>query len=288
MREITKVISGGIEYTKDDLRKMDEVSLRGLLHERTHHNIEVPIYPVLLKWEGKPIDSFGEQAQMVFDVWRERRFPEDDEDIKWIKRYLALAEQIRASKKPEIIDPLPTPFTEGEMTVVCKLMWGRRSARGCWIDKPVPEEMIGKILEAGRAAPCGCNLGEVRFLVLGTSEEQKMMHSDISTENSVMIVICYDTRPSHVVGQDRPEGVWQNRGYDCAAAGDHMLLMAHALGLSGVWLSKTDKSAKAFKEQWGLPDTVEVAMHICVGWPAMGSIKSTRVPLEYMMIRKDK
>ena len=39
MREITKVIVGGTEHTKKDIREMDEVSLRGLLHERVHHNI---------------------------------------------------------------------------------------------------------------------------------------------------------------------------------------------------------------------------------------------------------
>ena len=29
-----------------------------------------------------------------------------------------------------------------------------------------------------------------------------MIWSDISVENAVIIVICYDNRPSHVVGQD--------------------------------------------------------------------------------------
>jgi len=287
MREITKVIVGGNEYTKEDMRKMDDVSLRGLLHERVHHNIEVPLYPTLLKWKGEPIAGFGQQAQLVFDVWRERGFTEDDSDIKWVKRYLALAEKVRAGEKPELDEPLPTPFTEEEMAVVYKLIWERRSARGDWINKEVPDEMIEKILEAGRAAPIGCNLGEVRFIVLRPPEETKMIWSDISTENAVIIVICYDKRPSHVVGQDRPESVPQNRGYDCAAAGDHMLLMVHALGLSGVWLSRTERSAREFKEKYGLPDNIEAAMHIAFGWPAMGTIKSARVPLDYMMIRRN-
>jgi nitroreductase len=283
--KIARVISGSIEYTKDDLRNMDEVSLRGLLHERVHHGIEVPIYSILLKWKGHPVANFGLQAQMIFDVWREKGFPEDDPDIQWTKRYLALAEQVRAGEKPEIDEPLPTPFTDEEMAVVRKLLWGRRSARGGWLDRPVPDAMITQILEAGRAAPIGCNLGEVRFIVLKPPEETRMIWSDISTENAVIIVICYDTRPSHAVGQDRPESVPQNRGYDCAAACDHMLLMVHALGLSGVWLSSTAKTARQFKERYGLPDHIQVAMHIAFGWPAMGTIKSARVPLEYMVIR---
>ena len=286
MREITKVISGRNEYTKADIRKMDEVSLRGLLHERIHHNIEVPLYPALLKWTGKPIAGFGMQAQIVFDVWQERGYTEEAPDIKWCQRYLDTAAKIRAGEKPRLDEPLPEPFSEEEMAIVHKLIWGRRSIRN-WVDKEIPDEMIEQILEAGRAAPTGCNLGEVRFIVIRDPEEAKMVWSDISTENAVLIVICYDKRPSHVVGQDRPESAPQNRGFDCAAAGDHMLLMAHALGLGGCWLTKREETAKRFKEQYGLPDNIEVAMHIAVGWPAMGTIKSARVPLEYMMIRRN-
>ena len=286
MREITKVIVGGNEYTKKYIKKMDAVSLRGLLHERVHHNIEVPLYNALLNWPGKPIAGFGMQAQIVFDVWQERGYSEEDPDIKWCKRYLDIAAKIRAGEKPKLDEPLPEPFSEEEMAIVHKLIWGRRSIRN-WVDKEIPDEMIEQILEAGRAAPTGCNLDAVRFIVIRDLEEAKMVWSDISTENAVLIVICYDKRPSHVVGQDRPESVPQNRGFDCAAAGDHMLLMAHALGLGGCWLTKREETAKRFKEQYGLPDNIEVAMHIAIGWPAMGTIKSARVPLEYMMIQRN-
>jgi nitroreductase len=287
MTEIARVISGGIEYGVDDMRGMDEVSLRGLLHERVHHAIEVPIYPTVLRWKGAPIAGFGLQAQAVYDVWKERQLPEDDEDILWVKRYLAIAQQVRRGEKPEFDETPSAPFTTEEMATVHKLIWGRRSARGGWADRAVPEEMILQILEAGRAAPIGCNLGEVRFIVLRPPDETKMIWSDVSTENAVIIVICYDTRPSRAVGQDRPESVPQNRGYDCAAAGDHMLLMVHALGLSGVWLSRSERTAAQFKDRYGLPDHIDVAMHIAFGWPLMGTIKSARVPLDYMMIRKD-
>ena len=288
MREITRVISGGIEYTKKDLMKMDPVPLRALLHERTHHNIEVPLYPTLLKWQGNPIAGFGTQAQMVFDVWQERGLIEDAEDIDWVKEYLDIAAKIRAGEQFELNGTLPAPFTDREMAVVIKLLYGRRSIRE-WTDKPVPDDMIEKILEAGRAAPIGCNLGELRFIVLRDPEEKKMIWSDISTENAVIIVICYDTRVPGVVGQDR--SVPQNAGFDAAAAADHMLLVAHALGLGAVWLSEVkrpESTAQKFKEQYGLPDYIEVALHIAVGWPAIGTIKSKRTPLADMMLGRDK
>ena len=91
--------------------KMEPDVLRGLLHERTHHTIEVPLYPTLLKWRGQPIHSFGEQAQMCYEVWRDRGLTDTAENIQWVKTYLAIAEQVRAGKKPDIDEPLPTPFT---------------------------------------------------------------------------------------------------------------------------------------------------------------------------------
>ncbi|MBW2096497.1 MAG: nitroreductase family protein, partial [Deltaproteobacteria bacterium] len=267
-------------YSKEDLMQMEPGPLRALLHERTHHRIEVPLYPVLLEAESRKISSFGDQAQLVFDVWRERGFPEDAPDIQWVKQYLDIAKKIRAGEKVHWEEPISTPFTSEEMEVVNKLIYERRSCRE-WIDKEVPDEMIEKILDAGRAAPNGCNLNLVRFIVIKDPAEANMVWSDISTENAVIIVICYDERSRQVVGQDR--SVPQNAGFDAAAAADHMLLMAHALGLGGVWLTCTKDTAKSFKEQYGLPDYIEVALHIAIGWPAIGTKKSLRMPLEDMM-----
>jgi nitroreductase len=290
--EITEITPFGSKaFRKEDLVQLDPAILRALLRERTHHNIEVPLYPTLLKWKGKPIPSFGLQAQMTFNVWKERGLPEDAPDIQWVKEYLEIAEKIRTGKIVDLQVPLPTPFTSEEMAVVNKLIYTRCSIRD-WLPKPVPDWMIKQILEAGRAAPIGCNLDEVRFVVIKDPEEEKMIWSDISTKNAVIIVICYDTRIPEAIGQDK--FVPHNPGFDCAAAADHMLLMAHALGLGAVWLSKTVKSHATedtglkFKKLYGLPDYIEVALHIAVGWPACGTIKSKRIPLSEMMLHRGK
>jgi nitroreductase len=284
----TKVQYTFAEYTKEDLMKLESEVLAGVLRERVHHNIEVPLYPTLLRWKDKPVTGFGEQAQLVFDVWRERGLPEDTPDIDWVKRYLKIAEEIRAGKKPPVDEPLPVRFTKDEMAVVQKLIFGRRSIRD-WIDKEVPDEMIEQILEAGRAAPIGCNMGHIRFVVLEKPEEKKLIWSDISTKNAaVIIVVCHDKRVAPAVCQDKL--VPQNPGYDAAAAADHMLLMAHALGLGAVWLSelkktsKTEDTGEKFREKFGLADYLEVDLHIALGWTAIGSIKSARPPLDDMVI----
>lgn len=286
----TKLRYAFIEYSEEDLMDLDPDVLGGVLRERVHHMIEVPLYPTLLRWKGKPMPKFGEQAELVYDVWKRRGLPEDTPDLDWVKRYLAIARKIRAGERPDVDEPLPEPFTDEEMKVVHKLIRQRRSIRD-WIDKPVPEEMIEQILEAGRWAPIGCNLGHLRFVVLTTPEEKAMIWSDISTKDAALIiVICHDTRVAPAICQDRL--VPQNPGFDAAAAGDHMLLMAHALGLGAVWLSelkqtsKTRDTGRDFAQAYGLPDHLEVDLHIALGWTAIGSIKSSRPSLADLVIRR--
>ena len=114
-----------------------------------------------------------------------------------------------------------------------------------------------------------------------------MVWSDIPTpmDSCVLIVVCYDTRIYKTLGHDRLTP--HNQLYDCAAAADHMCLMAHALGLGAVWLTRTEKTAQTFKKKFDLPDYMEPALHIAVGWPAIHTIKSQRMPLEEMIVKRE-
>lgn len=275
------------EYTRQDLMEMDPTCLRALFRERVHHTIEVEIYPILVG-DKEPTPIFGTQAQICWEVLTERGFPMDDPDMQWGKKYLDLAAKIRAGEKVTIDEPLPEKFNSDEMAVVNKLIWDRHSIRDWEADKPVPDEMLEQIMEAGRAAPNGCNLNVVRFAVIKEPEEMKMVWSDIPTpaDRCTLIVICYDKAIYKTVGHDRL--VPHNMMLDCAAAGDHMCLMAHALGLGAVWLTCTEKTAARFKKKYGLPENIEPALHLAIGWPSVASIKSLRMPLKDMMLTRGK
>ena len=285
--KVTVFRIGGDDYTKEDLMEMDPVCLRALFRERVHHTIEVEIYPILLGRKKMPA-NFGLQTELILEVWKDRGFPDDGEDFQWGKKYMGLAARMRAGEEVEIEVALPTPFTDEEMAVMRKLLWERRSVRDWIPDKPVPDAMIEHILEAGRAAPTGCNLDIVRFIVIRDPKEAKMVWSDIPTpmDQCVLIVICYDTRVYETVGHDKL--VPHNMLFDAAAAADHMCLMAHALGLGAVWLSCPEKTARTFQKKYDLPDSIKQALHIAVGWTSVGSIKSLRMPLKEMMITREK
>jgi len=275
----------GGTYSRRDLMQMDSACLRALFRERVHHTIEVKIYPILRGEKAVP-SGFGRQPRLILDVWRERGFAEDEADIEWGKRHIELAEKLSGGDSISLEKSPPQAFSSTEMNAVTKLLQERRSVRDWVSGKQIPDELIEQILEAGRAAPNACNLEVVRFVMIRDEEEARMVWSDISTpmDRCVLIVVCYDTRIYRIVGHDRL--VPHNQLLDCAAAADHMCLMAHALGLGAVWLTRTRRTGAEFKRRFGLPDHIEPALHIAVGWPASGTIKSSRMPLDHMRIRR--
>ena len=124
-----------------------------------------------------------------------------------------------------------------------ELMKSRRSIRS-WVNKPIEEDKIQKILTAGIYAPTAANLQKARFYVV----RDKGLIAEI-TKNSPphfkfncpaeIIVVLFDSAKPHPLGLDfsRPHPysrfIWQ----DTAASMMNMILMAEALGLKSCWVS---------------------------------------------------
>jgi nitroreductase len=269
-------------YTEEDLIKMDSEALRAILHERSHHTVEVLIYRILSGKLQKP-PSLGNQAKTVLDIWKKRGLPTDAPDIKWCIKYVELAEKLNKGEKIEIDAELPKPFSDAEMKTVEKLLYERRSIRQ-FIAKPVSDAMVRKILYAGLMAPQGCNVGSTRFIVLREPEQWKIVRSDIPIEHGVMIVVCQDMRIYKVLRFDQ---TWPHNIYfDAAAAADHICLMAHALGLGACWLTHGEETQKKIRGHFGLPEYFVSRCHIIVGWPDEAPIKSQRMKLDEAIIKK--
>jgi len=269
-------------FTEEGLMEADPVVLRTLIHERTHHTIEVLIYRIVAGKMEVPA-NFGDTVEFLLDIWRQRGLPTDAPDLKWALNYLDLARRLRSGETVKLDTELPEPFTEDEVRAVERLMFGRRSIRQ-WAPKPVPEEMVRKVLYAGLMAPQGCNVGSTRFIVLRDLEEWRLVSSDIPIENGVMILVCQDMRVYRAVGFERRAP--QNIYFDAAAAADHMVLMAHALGLGGVWLTHGEETRRRIREHFGLPETFVTRCHIVVGWPAEAPIKSARMRLDEVIVKE--
>ena len=119
----------------------------------------------------------------------------------------------------------------------------RRSIRK-WLDKPVEEEKIDKILTAGIYAPSACNSQKTKFCVI----REKILVNEI-TKNSPphfskncpnkIVMVLFDLQKPHPLGFDfrKPHPysrfIWQ----DTAAAMMNMMIMSEALGLKTCWVS---------------------------------------------------
>ena len=269
-------------YTEDQLMAMRPDDLRAVLHERTHHTIEVLIYRLLNEGREAPKD-FGVVAEYLMGLWRRRGLPLDPPDIKWCARYIEYAKKMREGGKVRLEPTTWESFTEDEVATVERLIYGRKSIRQ-FKPEPVPDEMIRRILKAGLYAPHGCNVGCTRFLVLRDPEEQKLVRSDIPIENCVMIVVLQELSMYRTLRFD--ERVPQNLFFDAAAAADHICLMAHALGLGSCWLTHGEETQRKLRDHFKLSPTMTSRNHIIVGWPGEDTIKSERMSLDEAILNK--
>jgi nitroreductase len=263
-------------YDEVQLMEMAPENLRAILHERTHHTIEVLIYRIINGSRDIP-ENYGVVAQYLLEIWKKRALPLDPPDIQWCIKYIDLARKMRKGENIEIKESLPETFTTDELRTVDKLIYSRKSIRQ-FKDKPIPDEIIRKILKAGLYAPHGCNVGCTRFLILRDPSEWELVRSDIPIENCVMIVILQELSMYKTLRFDK--FVPQNLYFDAGAAADHICLMAHAHGLGACWLTHGEETQKRLRQHFNLTPTMTSQNHIIIGWPDEATIKSERMNLD--------
>lgn len=137
----------------------------------------------------------------------------------------------------------------------------RRSIRKYKSD-PVPEEMMEKILEAGRWAPSANNSQPWKFIVLKDENVRKKIaevtaYGKFLADAPLGIAVVIDPKAStHPIE-------------DGAIATQNMLLAAHALGLGACWIgsygSAYEDKAKRILE---VPEDKRLLSIISIGFPA--------------------
>lgn len=141
----------------------------------------------------------------------------------------------------------------------------RRSIRK-YQDKPVPEETIKKILEAGMMAPSAGDQRPWHFIVV---KDKKILEeaSHVYRYHAMVkgaafaILVCGD--PS----KERHSGYWVQ---DCSNATMNLLLAAHALGLGAVWTGVHPRKDRedAFRAIFKTPEGIIPFALIPFGFPA--------------------
>ena len=141
----------------------------------------------------------------------------------------------------------------------------RHSYRGRYLPDPVPREDLGVILEAGLAAPSGCNKQTTSLLCVDDPDVLKRVRAAIDPPvgETAPAMICVLTRRI-VAYRDRCFAV-----QDYAAAIENMLLAITALGYQSCWyeghITDEDRIGDRIAKILGVPEEYELVCVLPVG-----------------------
>lgn len=137
-------------------------------------------------------------------------------------------------------------------------------------DRPVPEEVVGRIVEAGRFTASARNGQPWHFIVVQDRETLRQLGQIVTTgpyiaQAPVAIVVVIDPTPTAVS--------------DASRAIQSMLLAAWAEGVGGNWTGF--RGLDGVKTLLGIPDNLDVVAVLPLGYPAqaVGQGRKNRKPV---------
>ena len=156
-----------------------------------------------------------------------------------------------------------TPGIERSMNFQ-ELIRIRRSIRA-YRPAAVPEDVLHRVLDAGRVAPTACNLQPFQLLVVTDPEVCAKLKAAYRHD-------WFWKAPAIVAGCVEPAKAWvRSDGFnaaevDIAIVMDHIILAATEEGLGTCWICAFDEP-KA-KEILGVPESVRIVALTPLGYPA--------------------
>ena len=153
----------------------------------------------------------------------------------------------------------------------------RRSVR-TFEDRPVEQEKIDLILEAGRIAPTAANKQPQRIYVLNSAEAMakareaagRMMHNA-----TCALLVCYDSDESwHATNYDEPD--YDGGEVDAAIVTTSMMMEATDLGVGTLWVRgfNAPKAAEVFE----LPANIHPVCFLVLGYPTEAVLAKPHTP----------
>lgn len=151
------------------------------------------------------------------------------------------------------------------MKTFIELAKNRYSCRA-YLNKPVEEEKLNLILEAGRIAPSAVNYQPWQFIIIRSEKYlegiRQCYHREWFKTAPVAIVIC----GNHDLSWKRKSDNKDHTDVDTAIAIDHMTLMASDLDLATCWICNFD--VEKTRQLLELPDNLEPIAILPIGYPA--------------------
>ena len=145
-----------------------------------------------------------------------------------------------------------------------------------YADRPVEDDKLHRILDAGRLAPSGCNRQAWKFVVVRGAElrgslAQAAQQSFVGEAPVVIAVVGLD--PKRIMHCGMPADP-----VDCAIATDHMTLASTAEGLGTCWIGHFDQDA--CRQLLGVPDGAMIVELMLLGYPSVDPRAKARKQLD--------
>jgi len=156
----------------------------------------------------------------------------------------------------------------------------RYSFRGEYKNDPVPHENLQKILEAGLAAPSGCN--EQTAYLIGIDDPAIIKKAaGILGKNSLA------GAPAGICVVTHPVAAYRDMYFnlqDYSAAIENMLLAVSALGYATCWyegiITSEKTRQKAFSELLNIPPEFQAVAYLPIGVPESPGRRAAHQPFE--------
>lgn len=147
-------------------------------------------------------------------------------------------------------------------------VFARRSYRGEYRPEPVPREHLRTILEAGLAAPSGCNKQTTSLIAVDDPALLARLKAEIDPPVA-------QTAPAMICVLTRRIAAYRDRCFatqDYSAAIENMLLAVAALGYASCWyeghITDVDRIGDRLARILGAPEEYELVCVLPVGVPA--------------------
>ena len=133
-----------------------------------------------------------------------------------------------------------------------------------YAQRPVEDDVIDRILEAGLAAPTACNNQPQRIKIIKTEEDRRKLNTVVPSKYPVPVafLVCYDRTESWT----RPMDGKSSGDIDASIVATHMILEATDLGLGSIWVMYWDP--EKMKSAFGLDSNIEPVALIMAGYKA--------------------
>ncbi len=133
--------------------------------------------------------------------------------------------------------------------------------------RPVEQEKLDRILEAGRIVPTACNYQPQHFYVISSQEAlaKAKTVTPFHYNAPLMLLVCYDANTVWRNPGDRYYRNYNSGEQDASIAAATMMYEAEELGVHSVWLRGFD--SKTVVDTFGLPENMIPVMMFAMGYP---------------------